>query len=337
MSQSEQPFFLVKNESFRLAEPADDYLHPQHNAGIAGDSLTETQYLGITSPEHGIHGMGYLWHHPNLKVLSGGIWVYQGVNTSMLDSEMVDVRMFMNDGALKDDLHRYRLDNGYGVEVIKPLEHLHLTYEDAKRGNAADLHYTAVTPAVMFGDGKHFEQTLRIEGELQLRGQKYKVRSYNVRDRSWAKLRPEDPMALPPTSWTTGVFNDELSFNCNIFDHPSGNPEIAAHFDISDEHALNTGWIWRGDRFRRIVSASKQVRREPGTHIAQEMQLRMVDEDGVPLNLRGRLIASSPWYTWSNVKMVISLMRWESEDGLVGHGDCQEPIWTDYSRAFRKA
>lgn len=336
MAEQQQPFFLAKNESFGEATPADDYLHPQYHGEVAGDSLTETQYLGITVPEHGIHGMGYLWHHPNLKVVSGGIWVYQGVNTSMLDSEIADVRMFMSDRVLADDLHRYRLDNGYGVEVIKPLEHLHLTYEDAKRGNAADLHYTAVTPAVMFGDGKHFEQTLRIEGELRLRGKSIRVKSYNVRDRSWGKLRPEDPMSLAPTSWTTGVFNDELSFNCNIFDHNSGNPEIQGQFDMPDERALNTGWIWRGDRFRRIVKASKKVRREPGSHIAQEVHLDMTDEDGNSLRLHGRLIASSPWYTWSNVKMVISLMRWESEDGLVGHGDCQEPIWTDYSRAFRK-
>lgn len=335
MSAPQQPFFLVKNEAFREAVAADDYLHPAVNAGVAGDSLTETQYLGITVPEHGIHGMGYLWHHPNLKVVSGGIWVYRGVNTNMIDSEMLDVRMFMNDSPLHQDLHRYRLDNGYGVEVVEPLKHLHLTYEDAKRGNAADLHYTAVTPAILFADGKHFEQTLRIEGELRLRGETIKVKSYNVRDRSWGKLRPEDPMALPPTSWTTGVFNDGLSFNCNIFDHRSGNPENGPAFDMPDERALNAGWIWREDRVQRIVQATKRVRREPGTHIVQEMDLDMTDESGKRLRLHGRLVSSSPWCTWANVKMVISLMRWESDEGLVGYGDCQEPIWTDYSRAFR--
>lgn len=334
---SEKPFFLLQNESLREATAADDYLHPEQNAKISGDSLTETQYLGISVPEHGIHGMGYLWHHPNLKVVSGGIWVYEGVNTSMIDSEMVDVRLFMSDRVLKDDLHRYRLESGYGVEVVKPLQQLHLSYEDTKRDNLADLHYTAVTPAIMFGDGNHFEQTLRIEGELRLRGKTIKVKSYNVRDRSWGKLRPEDPMALPPTSWTTGVFNDELSFNCNIFDHLSGNPEIKDRFDIPDDRALNAGWIWRGDRVQRIVKASKKVRREPGSHIAQEVHLDMTDDSGKTLRLHGRLVASSPWYTWPNVKMVISLMRWESEDGLVGYGDVQEPIWSDYSRAFRKA
>lgn len=334
MSSPQRPFFLAKNDSLRLATDVDDYLHPEQNAKVSGDSLTETQYLGIHVPEHNIHGMGYLWHHPNLKVVSGGIWVYRGINTSMIDSEMIDVRLFMNDSPLQNDLHRYRLDNGYGVEVVKPLQHLHMTYEDAARGNSADLHYTAVTPAAMFGDGNHFEQTLRIEGKLELRGTAYKVSTYNIRDRSWGKLRPEDPLALPPTSWITCTFNDDLSFNCNVFDHASGNPEIVGRFDMADENALNGGWICRKGVFKRIVQARKKVRREPGTHIAQEVDLEMIDEEGVALRVRGRLLASSPWNTWPNVKMVISLMRWESDDGLVGHGDCQEPIWTDYSRAF---
>ena len=337
MAEAQTPFFLARNESLRQATPADDFLHPEQNSQVSGDSLTETQYLGISVPGKAIHGMGYLWHHPNLKVVSGGIWVFQGVNTSMIHSEMIDVRLFMSDRVLSKDLHSYRLDNGYGVEVVKPLEHLHMTYEDAARGNRADLHYTAVTPPVMFGDGNHFEQTLRIRGELVLRGESYQVESYNVRDRSWGKLRPENPMALPPTSWITGVFNDDLSFNCNVFDQVSGNPEIKGRFELPEERTLNAGWIWRHGAVHRIVEARKKIRREPGSHIAQEVSLEMRDESGQWLRIRGRLVASSPWHTWANVKMVISLMRWETEDGLAGHGDCQEPFWTDYSRAFRAA
>lgn len=337
MSIDQRPFFLAKNEALREASLDDDFLHPKQNANVHGDSLTETQYLGISAPEHGIHGMGYLWHHPNLKVVSGGIWVFKGVNTNMLDSEMVDMRMFMSDRVLENDLRRYRLESGYGVEVVKPLEHLHLTYDDAPRGNRADLHYTAVTPPVMFGDGNHFEQTLRVRGELSLRGQTYKVDTYNVRDRSWGKLRSENPMTLPPTSWCTGAFNDDLSFNCNIFDHAFDNQHVDSRLAMPAEQALNGGWVWRNGRFRRIVKALKQARREPGSHVVRELSLAMTDEDGRTLGVRGQLVASSPWNTWPNTKISIGLMRWETDDGLVGHGDCQDLVWTDYFHASRSA
>lgn len=50
---------------------------------------------------------------------------------------------------------------------------------------------------------KHFEQAMRVEGELLPRGKRYDVDCFNVRDRSWGKPRPEENMTLPPTSWMT--------------------------------------------------------------------------------------------------------------------------------------
>jgi hypothetical protein len=76
---------------------------------------------------------------------------------------------------------------------------------------------------VMFGDGKHMEQGMRVKGKLMLRGESFDVDCFNIRDKSWAKLRPEEIMSAPPVSWMTGIVDENLMFNCNLMDHAGSN------------------------------------------------------------------------------------------------------------------
>ena len=329
---NEQPFYLTQNTGLGVATPADDLLHPEQNRGITADSLTETQYFGFSIPEERIHGMGYLWHRPNLGIVTGGIWAWQGVKTMTVASELFDIRGFMNDSALANDLHEYQLENSYGVRVIEPLKRHHMRYEDAARGNRVDLEYSAVTPAVMFGDGRHFEQSMRVRGELTMRGKTHRVDGYTIRDRSWGKPRPELPMGMPPLSWMTCTFNDDFAINVNITDHVGSNAQASGAFAVPVERALNGGWVYRNGRVTRIVSGHKQIERDPQTLVPRKIIVDVVDEAGQALRMSGSLLASCPWSTWPNVAMMISLMRWECE-GLVGHGDCQEAMWSDYVNA----
>jgi hypothetical protein len=81
-------------------------------------------------PEENIHGLGYFWHHPNLGVVTGGIWAFQGIKKHIFECELFDFRDYMSDRFLKNDLNKYQMDNGYGVEVIEPLDRLHMSYKD---------------------------------------------------------------------------------------------------------------------------------------------------------------------------------------------------------------
>jgi hypothetical protein len=112
---------LAKNEGgFGTCTDSDDLLHPKENALLSGDSLTETQYFGVTIPEERIHGLIYFWHHPNLRAITGGVWVWQGIKKHHLACEMHDLHSFMSDKPLANDLHSFRLSNGYGVELQSP-------------------------------------------------------------------------------------------------------------------------------------------------------------------------------------------------------------------------
>lgn len=326
---SDQPFFLSANEGFSEASPQDDFLHPDKNKSVEGDSLTETQYLGFNVPEHNIHGLGYLWHHPNLGVVTGGLMVWQGIKPYSASAELFDMRDYHNDRVLANDLHEFRLDNSYSVKVIEPLKHLHMNYGDAKRNNHVDLDFTAVTPPVMFGDGNHFEQGLRVKGSLVLRGKEYQVNGFNVRDRSWGKLRPEELMPVPPVSWMTGWFGEDFMFNCSLMDHAGSCPLSTGDFALPEERALTGGWVARDGQIRRIVKARKKVDRDSKTLLPRSVTLGFTDDQGQEVEIIGKLKASCPWSVWSNVHSYISLMQWEM-DGRVGNGDCQDVFWNDY-------
>ena len=96
----------------------------------------------------------------------------------------------MSDTVLKNNLHEFRFVNGYGVKILEPMKRFHMTYADLARQNSVDLIFEATLPIVMFGDGKHFEQTMKVRGELVLRGKRYDVDCFTVRDRSSGKASP---------------------------------------------------------------------------------------------------------------------------------------------------
>jgi hypothetical protein len=303
---------------------------------VKGDTLTETQYFGFNVPGENIHGLAYMWYHVNLKVVTGGIMAWRGVKRMAIAAELFDFRAFMSDKAIADDLHEFRLDNGYGVKILEPNKRFHMTYADEARGNGVDLHYEAVTPVAMFGDGKHFEQGMKVRGKLKLRGKDYAVDCYNVRDRSWGKLRPEVIMPIPPVSWTTGSFGGDLIFNCNMMDHAGSNPQVSGSFALPADKALNGGWIWRDGKLLLITRARKTIRRDPESFVPQTITLHLTTEDGRETVATGTLVASCPWATWPNIMANISLIRWEM-DGRVGYGDAQDVLWNDFVNAAAEA
>ena len=336
-SEEKLPFFLKKNAGFGTPDPAtDDLLHPDSFADIPDDSATETQYFGFSVPEAGIHALTYMWWHPNLKVCSGGLFVFKGVKQLTQASEICDWRTYMRDVAIENDLHEFRFDNGYGVKIIEPQRRFHLTYADEANGNSVDVMIDAVLPPVKTADGNHFEQTMRVTGELLLRGARYEVDCYHVRDRSWGKPRPETLMPMPPTSWMCGAFRDDFSFNCTMFDQAGGQPERGGEFVLPDEQALIQGWVHHEGTLGMILKAHKRVVRVPGFVTCSAVDLRFEDDHGRDFEMQGSLIASCPIAAWMNGLTAINLMRWDC-NGENGYGDVQEVFWNPFlnSAAFK--
>lgn len=329
VSEEQLPFFLKKNTGLGEIRPEDELLHPESFKNVADDSATETQYFGFSVPEENIHGLTYMWWHPNLKVCSGGLYVWQGVKQRFLDAELCDWRTFMSDKAIANDLHEFRFDNGYGVKILEPNKRFHLTYDAPAQNNSVDIVAEAVLPGVMFGDGLHFEQTMRMKGRLVLRGKEYAVDCWSIRDRSWGKPRPEEHMPMPPMSWMCATFSETFSFNCTMFDQAKYNPTIKPHLAMPDDKVLNSGWVWRDGKLGQIVAGEKRLARGPGQTIPSNIHLWFKDEHDREFDVHGSLLASCPIQPWNNTWMVINLFQWEC-DGMSGHGDVQEGFWCDY-------
>ena len=328
-------YFLERNEGFSEVTDADDFLHPEQNASIKDPTLTETQFLGFSVPEANIHAYCYLWHHPNLHIVSGGLLVFQGIKDVQVEAELSDVRVYMNEDALAKDLHEFRLDNGYGVKVIDPMRRLHMTYSDPQRDNSVDVEITAVMPAFKFADGDHFDQPMRVKGSLVLRGKRYPVDCYHVRDRSWGRPRQEYLQPIPPLSWATAVFNDDFALHCSILDQAAHNPELkGTRFDLPVEKTLLSGWVQRDGKRGLVVSGSKRVVRDKRTFMPEIIEYSFTDNLGRNFDLKGTVVASCPYAIWPNLYFPCRLARWEC-DGMVAHGDLQEAIWNDYANFMR--
>ncbi len=325
----QQPFYLVRNDTLAESTPADDYLHPERNRLVSDSTSTETQYFGFYVPEQRITAFGYIWHHVNLKTLTGGIIVWQGDKRYMLASEICDYREFMTDAALQYDLNEVRLENGYGMKVVEPLKRHHMTYVDEARQNAIDVHFEALAPPVMLGDGNHFEQPMHARGELLLRGKRHKVDSFHMRDRSWGKARPEANLPLPPFGWITAVFGQDFSLVATVFDDPRENPEITGRFALPPERLVTSAWLRRDGHVQRIVAARKRVERDPLTLLANRVDAELTAENGERIQLTGTRFNSMPWRPWPNLQSLVCGMRWECE-GRVTFGEYNDNFWNDY-------
>lgn len=336
MSENTSHFMTEQaSSSFGSIEAADELVHREMNDLVTSPALVETCFVGFNVLEANIHCLDYLWLHPNLRLMSGGAWCWQGVKEQQLEAELFDMRDFVPDTPLTDaggDLDDVTLPCGYRYEVITPLEKIRLTYEDAARGNSFDVTLDAIMPPAMLPSGKHFDQAMKTSGHVTLGGTRHTVDGYTVRDRSWAEARTEDPAPLPAIHWLTMTFSDDFAV------HVTGLEDVATapwreRFTVDESlpAAMNRGWVWRDGRLKALAFASIQTDWAPrGGQLGH--RLHLVDSDGRAYDITGRVTARCPWNTWSNVHMSIGLGRWESE-GRTGYGDSQTAMWTDFVRA----
>jgi hypothetical protein len=304
-------------EGFGQYGPEDDLLHPAARAHSTHYGLTETQHFGISIPEERINGFAYFWHHPNLGTVSGGISVWQGVKPHHLAA------------VVTPDIEHYKTDVGFEVDIVDPLKVVRIRYDDPVRDSAVDVSFTALTPPAMLPSRKHFEQTMRAKGFVKLRGRRFEVDSYSVRDRSWGEARREDPMAIPPICWITGVFSDNLAFNCLVSDHPDLSPDWEGIYQLGEQQTLRQGWLYRSGTYTRIVKARLKTQRNPATLAPLRQQLIVTDDTGYSLDMVGEIVSSCPTGYWPNFSAHMGLIRWQC-GGMTCWGDSQETQWTDF-------
>lgn len=335
MSDTETYFYQKFEQKFGTYDVADEDIHESYKAEKPHFGLSETQYFGFSIPEQNIHAFLYLWYHPNLNVLAGGPMIMKGVKPFGQGSEIFDYRNYFPDEQLNPSLTNFKLDSSYGVEMLQPGREFRLTYEDASRDSGYDVVATAVSDIIMWPSSRHFEQVMRVKGELRMRGERYVVDGYNVRDRSWGELRLENPIAGSPIIWTTGVFGDDFAFNMTGFDSPELNPVWLDKLPPSDQRSHKFGWMII-DGTPVVVEDSKSVTRyNPATLLPEAIDIQ-VQVNGRRYDIKGTITAGAPHSPWLNNRCPICLVRWECE-GRVGWGDFQSAQGTDFLNALSQS
>lgn len=330
-------FWEKRNESFAAPDASQDFLHPETRKTITGYTLTETQYLGFNIPEENIHGLAYMWHHPNLKTVSGGVYAYKGIKKHNFECELFDFVTYMSDDCLKGDLWDYQLENSYHVQTIEPLKRHRIRYEDPARGNSFDIHYEAIMPPMVHSSGLHLEQAMRTTGQITLRGKRYELKgSYTIRDRSWGALRSEHHVSCPPLAWMTGTIDQGFIFGCTAFDTPEISPDTYPGITIPGGANVKAGWVYQSGEMLPILHARKRTTRDAKTLIPQTLDLELLDSLGRSYAIKGTVTAVANWRTWHNFETYICLVRWEY-NGKIFYGDLQECHWIDFVRSARAA
>src|SRR5665213_3335742 len=89
------------------SKPSDDFLHPKECAAVPHPNCCETQFFGFSVPQERIHAINWIRHHPHMRHLLGGPLVFQGIKQHSVDAQLCDIRLFMTDAALANDLNTY--------------------------------------------------------------------------------------------------------------------------------------------------------------------------------------------------------------------------------------
>ena len=329
MSENQAYFTRTFEKRLGTYELRDEDIHPEAMREQPHYGLTETQYFGFCIPEHRIHAFLYLWYHPNLKVVSGGPIVFQGIKPISLSVELTDYLDFMPDSRLTGGLRSFRFDNSYQVEMLEPGRKFRARYSNPERRNSFDILYTAVSEPMVWASSRHFEQVMKVEGHLELRGKAYEVGGFNIRDRSWGEARLEDPVPGPPIAWMTATFDESFAFNVTALDHPDLKPMWAGKFAVDPEKIDKGGWMIVDGKPVAVQSTRKRSTYDPVTLMPTGTEMEITDVNGRTFNVKGTVLAATPFNTWPNLRVPICLTRWEC-NGKVGYGDIQEAQWTDF-------
>jgi hypothetical protein len=330
---SEDDIWLRNRASgFGTATPEDEYYHGRN--GVEGDSLTETWYWNFAVPEAGINVHLYCWVHPNLDVVTSGLFAYRGLKRQNLASELFDVHSFLSIKVIGGSGSDIQIPNGLRVRVIEPLQRIHIAFADPARGVDIDVQLRAVADVIMRSNNKHFEQLMHCTGRMVLRGEHFDIDCYKVRDRSWGELRPEGNSHLPAYTWLTGAFGADFAFNMCAHDDPTEDASAAKAFPVPKDQLFKDGWVWRDGRKIRLKHGSKHTERDPLLLFPLRHRIEMEDVEGQRYRMQGEIISSLPWTAWANHVCHLAQARWTLADGRIGYGESQDGQWNDYVYAY---
>ncbi len=308
---------------------------------------TETNWWSFNIPERNLGCWIHTLFHPAREVINSRIFAWD--NSGVSPGQMAYFRRVDAPMPRGMDLRDITFPViGYQLKMLEPLMKYHLTYHDKDRGFALDFVHTGAhapwrfPPGVPpFRDSPHLDQLGHIEGEMTLRGEKIRIDSWSVRDRSWGPrggphstspkvYAPGETRLLHPGGprWREIERERGRGRIQYIFGHHRDRTGFLSFCRTQDGRAdgwcpMNAGWMLRDGRFTRLDAEKSRMRnhRDPRTGHSAHMEVELTDTEGRTLAAEGFAVSRMRESGYG----VNSLMRWEM-DGHIGWGEDQD-VW----------
>jgi hypothetical protein len=312
--------------------PQDESLHGAKQGH--GYQASETSYFGFNIPDKAINGEIYVWFHPNLRVCSAGVFIWQGIKIGALEGEYVNYQNYLPypDG----DILNYRLPIGLEVCAHEPLKRIRIAYRDASAATDFELLFSAGRPPVGRPGGGHFTQVMKVEGQLRLRGETHTVDGFFTRDRSWSEERSEEPRAVPARTWFAGIADRDFAFHASAYDDPATAEWASAFPSLAAADRFRWGYLFKdGELIQLTDCINKRTTRAHDGVSPTAYSFDLVASGGRTYHVDGEVKARLPFHMWPNMVTHYSQVQWHM-DGRTAWGDAQDIHFADYVRQFAR-
>lgn len=313
-----------------MIRPEDDSFHP----GSDDPYWNESAIFLFMVPERELSGWFYFYHRPNMNYTVGGLALWDRSGEETYDCLHYDFNFpfALPPGA---KMYDFSLPNGVSVKSREPLKSYSLKYDG--EGCQAEFEWNGVIPPQDTGlpegsDGwghHHYEQIGRMEGYIDLDGERITVSCWSFRDHSWG---PRAYIENPRASFAWAAASAESSFAVwGLTEHPAETDPV---FGTTEK--LIYGWFVRDGVPALVSSGHLRVtdRGEDSRPLA--MEIRGSDELGRDLMATGRMKnwLKTPLYPF--LSMWWSLAEWEF-DGQTAWGEEQDFYPNLHHRRFLRS
>lgn len=295
---------------------------------------TESSWFSWAIPEQDICGFFYNHFRPNMNCLLGGPAMWDRSGRHVWDFLFFDWQTMRvpPEGRFGVDYDKYDFVTPWSMSIrmLEPLTSYRLGYD--REGFRLDLVFTAtapphimhaLTPEQLKGAFKiHFEQPGRIEGTVELDGQRYEVDCFSIRDGGHG---PRFLEKSPPGgyAWSTADANN-------------GWHMLAPNATEGHITKAFGGYILRDGVMASIAEGSRRVLERNGAR-PSAVEIRARDTLGRELHAVGRAQTPAEFMLFPDRGQWWQLYRWDY-DGFTGAvGEDQEYYGIQEFRRWHRA
>jgi hypothetical protein len=299
---------------------------------------SESSWFSWAIPERGICGFFYNHFRPNMNCFLGGPAMWDDTGRYVWDMRYFDWQLLrqLPRGKWGVDYDKYDFEApcSMSIRTLEPLKRYRLGYD--RNGFKLDLVYEALCEPNQIGAHKeggyedayrlHFEQPGRVQGTVELDGERYDVDCFSIRDGSHGR-RHLDRVPAGGYTWSTA-------------DARNGWHLMAVDLDGSRETKVMGGYILRDGVISPTVSGVRRVLERDGPRPVR-LEVELEDELGRKLHAVGRERTWAEFTLFSDHGQYWSLFEWDYDDfrGVVGEDQEYKGLddWRRWHRAGPEA